>query len=1118
MTQPRGARSGKVAWHPGAAGAGATAGGDLVVGVLGPLELSMDGRPMVVRTGRLRALLVVLAMSADRTITVDQLAAAIWGEQPPANARRSVQTYVTRLRGVLGAGAIATRPAGYALALEPDRVDALRFLRLLDAAGQESEPATKRARLAEALGLWRGTPFSDVPSMRLTELESARLVERFLLALEQRIDLDMAEGLHPELVAELTELTDRHPLRESLWVRLLLVLDRCGRPAEALTRYETIRARLAEELGVDPSPELREVFADLLAGRRPAPAGSSISPPDDDAGPPKPARARAVPQQLPADLVAFAGRRDKLRQLDAMLPNVRGPRRTATVITIHGTAGVGKTALAVHWAHLVRDQFPDGQLYVDLRGRARTPPARPIEVLAGFLRALGEPAERVPTATDEAAALYRTLLADRQVLVVLDNAHRVEQLRPLLPASTGCLALVTSQDRLSGLVAREGAYRVALDVLTEREAVVLLARALPLDRVRAEPRALAGLARACAYLPLALRIASANLADRPAQRIAEHVSELTEGNRLGALQVERDEHSAVRAAFNLSYNALDPEARRMFRRLGLLVGHDITPAAAAALADTTTAQAQRLLERLAAAALIVERSQRRYGFHDLLQLYAAERVQHDHRTERDAARGRYFQWWLRSVDAAARLVYPDLPRLPLPEPDAGASLPLEGFRDPAQALAWLDAERANLVAVVEHTANQGPRAVAWRLADALRGYFWRRMSPIDWPIVAEAGLRAANAEGDLRGRAACHLNLANLHGRRSQYGQAVAQLEEARRLCDASGWLEGQASTLGALSTVYWMMGELREAADHGRQALDLSQRIRWVAGQSSNLGRLGMVCWTMGRLREAAEYHQQALALDRKIGNRVNESHALGNLGETYHALGRLADALGHLDEALELRQRLGDRGGQGEAYNALAALHRDRGDLSLAFQCGTTALAIARDTGERRLEGDVLNTLGTIYSRRANHPAALEHHRQALDLARGTSTTPTEVLARIGLASAHQQLGERDDALDCAEQALTLARSAGYRMTEGQALTTCAEVYHAQGRHADAKARSRQALEIHHETGHRPGVARTLLVLADVIEASGVPNAALSHRRRARFLLAEIGMPDTETARNPT
>jgi hypothetical protein len=307
------------------------------------------------------------------------------------------------------------------------------------------------------------------------------------------------------------------------------------------------------------------------------------------------------------------------------------------------------------------------------------------------------------------------------MLVVLDNARDVEQVRPLLPASAGCLVLATSRNRLSGLVAREGAHRVVVGLLSEREAAALLAKTLPSELVRAQPQALADLARACACLPLALRIASAKLVDRPQPDLVEYVAELREEDRLDALRVEGDEPGAVRAAFDLSYAALDREAQTMFRRLGLLIGHDVTAAAAAALTGTTTAEARRLLERLAEAALVVRYPAGRYGFHDLLRRYAVERAQLDPRAERDSARERYLHWYLRRADAAARLLHPDLPRQPPLEPEVGP-LPAGVFRDRAHVSAWLDAEQRNLTAIVAHTAEHGPPTVASRLAHTLRGY------------------------------------------------------------------------------------------------------------------------------------------------------------------------------------------------------------------------------------------------------------------------------------------------------------------------------------------------------------------------------------------------------------
>jgi hypothetical protein len=392
---------------------------------------------------------------------------------------------------------------------------------------------------------------------------------------------------------------------------------------------------------------------------------------------------------LPADVTAFTGRRRQLEALDGLLES--GADTTAVVISaIAGTAGVGKTGLAVHWAHRVRDRFPDGQLYVNLRGYAPTPPASPLEALAGVLRALGVAAEQVPVETEQAAGLYRTLLADKRMLVLLDNARDPDQVRPLLPGGPGSLVVVTSRHRLSGLVVKEGACRLTLDVLTPEEANQLLARLLGETRVHAEPAAAAELARACAHLPLALRIAAATLADRPQLSIAGYVAELGQGDRLGALAVDGDEQAAVRAAFDLSYAALAPGARRLFRLLGLVPGPEVTADAAAALTGTLPERAARLLDRLAAAHLIDQDTAGRFAFHDLLRLYAAERARHeDTGEERKAATRRLLDWYLHTVDAAARMLYPDKLRLPLPL--AEAPRPATPFADHRGALAWCEA-------------------------------------------------------------------------------------------------------------------------------------------------------------------------------------------------------------------------------------------------------------------------------------------------------------------------------------------------------------------------------------------------------------------------------------------
>ena len=477
--------------------------GRLSVDVLGPLTVSTECRQVELTSPKLRALLAVLAMKAGSPVSVDRLALALWDDRRPEFLRRTVQTHLTRLRAALGAGYIRTEPSGYELRVGEDRVDALRFGRLLDAAARAADPVTERGYLTEALELWRGNPFEDVASAWLAG-QRARLVERYLAAVERRADLDLAEDRHTELVAPLRELTATHPLRESLWVRFLVALDRCGRQAEALTWYETVRRRLADELGADPGPELRQVYS-LLLSERP-PSGPAVS------------GGVLVPRQLPADIDGFTGRAAALTSLDALISD---SAPTAMAIgAISGPAGVGKTALAVHWAHRVADRFPDGQLYANLRGFPSSRPATaPAEVVRQFLEALGVPATRIPSNVEGQVGLYRSVLAGRRVLVVLDNVRDSDQVRPLLPGGPTCVVVVTSRSRMTGLTATEAARPLILDVLSHHEARDLLAARLGGDRIAGEPDATEAIIARSGRLPLALAVTAA--------RIATHALPLT---------------------------------------------------------------------------------------------------------------------------------------------------------------------------------------------------------------------------------------------------------------------------------------------------------------------------------------------------------------------------------------------------------------------------------------------------------------------------------------------------------------------------------------------------------------------------------------------------------------
>jgi DNA-binding SARP family transcriptional activator len=799
----------------------ADSGGDpaLVVRVLGPLEVALAGRPVAVTSGRLRALLAVLAVSAPRAVAVERLAGAVWDTELPGDARGAVQTYVTRLRGLLGAGLVATSPGGYALRAEPEGVDALRFLRLLDAAAAAKEPAAERALLAKALGLWRGMPFEGIRSAWLAEVEARRLTERYLAAVERRVDLDLADGRAGELVAELAGLTARYPLREPLWVRLLVALDRCGRQAEALERYEAVRVRLAEELGADPGPELRRVHADLLAGRPPRPAAARLAAPR-----------MPVPQQLPTDADGFTGREAALATIAELFGEAdASARQSVRICAIAGMAGVGKTALAVNAAGRLAERFGDGQLYVDLHGAtAGLRPLPPLEVLGRFLRALGTDPAAVPSGLEEAAALFRSLVAGRRLLVVLDDAADAAQVRPLLPASPGCGALVTSRRVLASLA---GAQHVQLDVLTEPEAVELLGRLAGPQRLAAEPDAAAAVARLCGHLPLALRIAAARLAARPAWPVAALAQRLADARgRLDELELA---DLGVRASFQVSYqqlsdspDALDRAAADAFALLGLPDGPELATPAAARLLDVGEQAAGRALERLADAHLLETPATGRYRLHDLLRLYARELAQHHPLPERAAAMGRAMGFYAATTWHSLQLLRPGDHRLA--RADDRWRKDALAFADAQAALAWLEAERPNLLTAVEQAATcpGAPAELAIQLAHALFGYFWARNYWDDLVQVNQTALRVARQLGD-RGAEAQALNdLGIVHRCQGRFEQAVGCQQQSLAVFRELGMAQGQAESLRELGETLRAVGQPEQARAHWHQALTIFEHL----------------------------------------------------------------------------------------------------------------------------------------------------------------------------------------------------------------------------------------------------------------------------------------------------
>jgi DNA-binding SARP family transcriptional activator len=721
--------------------------------LLGPLQVRCGGELMPLPSGKQRAVLAALLLQANRVVTAHELVDVMWGATPPPTARAGLRNCVKRLRDSLGAARarISTEPGGYMIWLREGELDVARFEAKLHEARAAARAASwdAAARQAwEALSLWRGQPLTDVASEVLAAREAGRLAELRLQAAETYIGAMLRLGRHSDVIEELRQLVAAAPLRERFHACLMLALYRDGRQGEALAAYQRARDVLIEELGTEPGSELRELHQRILAAD-PALEASEV------ARPAAAGRAPVVPRELPGGIRHFTGREAELAALSGLLDQQAGEDAPAAVVisAIGGTAGVGKTALAVQWAHLVADRFPDGQLYVNLRGYDPGQRMTAADALAGFLRALGVAGPDIPAEEDERAGRYRSLLAGQRMLVVLDNAGEVGQVRPLLPGTPGCVVLVTSRDALAGLVARDGAARLDLDLLQLPDAVSLL-RALIGSRVDADPPAAAALAARCCRLPLALRVAAELAAARPQIPLAGLAGELADQQqRLDLLEVGGDPRTAVRVVFSWSCRHLDPEAARAFRLAGLHPGTDFDAGAVAALTATTAGQGRRLLEVLARAHLVQPTAPGRYGLHDLLRAYAAEQAHAtDPEQERQAALTGLFDYYLHAAAAAMDALHP-AEKHHRPQPPAPAR-PVPPPPAPAAARDWLDAERASLVAVTAYAADHGWPGHAVALAGILSRHLRVDGHSPDAQAVFAAGLRAAQqtaAEGDDHG-------------------------------------------------------------------------------------------------------------------------------------------------------------------------------------------------------------------------------------------------------------------------------------------------------------------------------------------------------------------------------
>jgi DNA-binding SARP family transcriptional activator/tetratricopeptide (TPR) repeat protein len=989
-------------------------------GLLGPLVVRREGALIPVARGRQGALLAALLLDANHLVTIGQLTDVLWGARPPASARAALHNQVRRLRDSLGATGrdrIRTQPGGYLIHVEPGELDVTRMRELLASARVAARSGAWERACAIAAGavlLWRGEPLAEVGSDVLA-CRIPDLTETYRQAVEIRLEAEMNVGHHAEVIGELRRFAADHPFREHSYALLMIALYRCGRQGEAIAVYQEARRLLTGELGCEPGPELRRVHQQILnddpvlAASEPAAAAGMRSVPV------------VVPRELPGAIGHFTGRAQELRALTGMLDRMGDDMTGAMVISaIGGTAGVGKTALAVRWAHQVAHRFPDGQLYVNLRGYDPDQPVPAADALAGFLRSLGVPGQDIPPGPEERAARYRSLLAGKRMLVVLDNAGSADQVRPLLPGTAACTVVVTSRDALAGLVIKDDAAHLDLDVLPLPDAVALL-RTLIGPRVDADPAVAAKLAVQCCRLPLALRVAAELAASRPAVPLAALTSELADlRTRLDLLDAGGDPRTQVRTVFSWSYRHLDAEDARAFRLLGLHPGPDFEPCAAAALTDATVPRARRALDVLARAHLIQPAGPGRYGMHDLLRGYVRELASSlDTGQERHAALTRLFDHYLHTAATALDALYPaERHRRPRIPPPATPAPPLAG---PAAARDWLDGERAALVAAVGHTAAHGWPGHATRLAATLARYLRNGDHLPEAITIFSYALGAARRTSDRTAEATALNDIGNVHWQQNRLQQAADHYQQALALFRAAGDRVGEARVLGNMGVAGTQLGRYEQAARHQQEAVGIFRDIGDRFGEAHALGNLGWVRQRQGRYQEAADYHQQSLGLSRELGDHQDEAWALARLGFVDLRLGCYQHAAGYLQQSLALFHEMGNKGGEAENLSRLGQVYLGLGSYDQAAWNFEQALAMSRELGDRFLEADALNGLGELLFQTGDVDKARERHAAALRLASSADSPREQARAHSGLARACQAGGDPVQAQHHWREALT-------------------------------------------------------------------------------------------------
>ncbi len=909
--------------------------------LLGNIEAHLDGNPVSIGYIQLRAVLAVLLVEANRTVSVDQLVDRVWGNRrPPRRPRSGVQHSITMLRGALAAIpeiTITWQATGYRCTTAPDTVDLHRFRALVAQARTTDDHADATALFEQALALRQGEPFTGLDTPWFTALRTTVLQEHHTARLDLT-DLLLRQGRHDRLLPELTDHAHHHPLDERLAGQVILTYYRNGRAADALNHYRQLRQHLADELGTDPGPALQQLFQQILTAD---PALTAPTPTAESTATHTP-----VPRHLPAPPRLFTGRTRELAHLTAALDDQTEPGGTVVISAIAGTGGIGKTWLALAWAHRHLDRFPDGQLFVDLRGFGPTgEPTDPTDAVRGFLTTLGLDPGGLPPDPDALAALYRGQVADKRMLIVLDNAATSDQVIPLLPGSPTCTVLVTSRNRLASMIDRHGARPLALGVLTRDDARVLLAARIGTDRVAAEPDAVDELVELCGGYPLALSITARNAATRPDIPLAEIATELRELG-LEMLDHDTDPAASLPAVLSWSLHRLTDEQRTLFGLLGIAPGPDTTLPAVVSLTGLPTARARKALSVLEEATLVERRPHGRYAMHDLVRDFAATTA---HTTlpdnVREAALVRVMDFHLHTAHTADRLLDPHSPLI-RPDPPAPGVHP-HPLPDATAGMAWLEAEHATLLATQRTAATLGHHRVVWHLVCALDNFHWRRGHRHDALATWRAALEASAHLPDPATRSRAHRNLGRAYSRLDLHEEAIGHLDRALALARQHHDPAEQAHTHYALTMAWELRGNDRRALDHARHALDLYRTLDQPMWEAEALNAVGWYAARLGEFDTAREHCLAALTLHRHHHDPTGEAATLDSLGLIAHHIGDHRQAVDHYHQALALFHTLGNAYQVAETLDSVGHPHAALGHHEQARKAWREALELYREQG---------------------------------------------------------------------------------------------------------------------------------------------------------------------------